>query len=62
MRSVIALATTTRASRKFFTRTVDLPTVTLKLLTGQRYLTLAHHARSGPTLARTFSDTDFSAL
>jgi hypothetical protein len=34
MRSVITLATTARTSRKFFTRTVDSPTVTLKLLTG----------------------------
>jgi hypothetical protein len=31
---VIALAIAARASRKFFTRTVDLPTLTRKLLTG----------------------------
>jgi hypothetical protein len=46
VRFVIALATTDWASRKFFTRTVDLPTVTLKLLTrptlsGFRLTTLA---------------------
>lgn len=28
VRSVIAFATTDRASRKFFTRTIDLPTLT----------------------------------